>query len=302
MKDRRSARSVPGSPVPRRGSPRFSRALRASGLVALRAPQRARMHIGTRMRLAMPAGRTVRTSGEVAIVSPLHRERMVTARESSQPEARFADEEVPPESGRQPAVYTARGGAHRRALAGARARAHAGGGARAVRALDAIEAGFIEAPRLSVEQAGRARERGDPAGRAETSGRRRATLQRIVDGEPGRAEASTEEFPCGSESSPTRAAQVPFSMRVVINRPRRHLACREGPENERTLAGFARRRRALSWGRVCGTAQTTAASSTSSGETFSPPRLISSLRRPGEPQIAFLVQHALVAGAEPAVA
>ncbi|WP_437589581.1 hypothetical protein [Sorangium sp. So ce1000] len=126
-------------------------------------------------------------------MSPLHRERMVTAREGSQPEARFADEEIPPESGRQPAVYTARGGPtgepwpeRAPVLTPEEAR-------ELTERWSAIQAGFIEAPRLSVEQAdalvNEVIQRVTQSFREE-----RAALLRLVDGEPGRAEASTEEL------------------------------------------------------------------------------------------------------------
>ncbi|WP_437326382.1 hypothetical protein [Sorangium sp. So ce381] len=126
-------------------------------------------------------------------MSPLHRERMVTARESSQPEARFAEEDTPPESGRQPAVYTARGGPTGEPWP-ERAPVLTPEEARELsERWSAIQAGFIEAPRLSVEQAdalvNEAIQRVAQSFREE-----RAALQRLVDGEPGRAEASTEEL------------------------------------------------------------------------------------------------------------
>ncbi|WP_437724192.1 hypothetical protein [Sorangium sp. So ce861] len=126
-------------------------------------------------------------------MSPLHRERMVTARESSQPEARPADEEPPPESRRQPAVYTACGGPtgepwpeRSPVLTPDEARELS-------ERWSAIQAGFIEAPRLSVEQADALL--AEVIQRVAQSFREeRGELQRLLDGAPGQPEASTEEL------------------------------------------------------------------------------------------------------------
>ncbi|WP_437484180.1 hypothetical protein WME75_44310 [Sorangium sp. So ce1014] len=126
-------------------------------------------------------------------MSPLHRERMVTARESSQPEARIAEEELPPESGRQPAAYTARGGPTGEPWP-ERAPALTPDEARELsERWGAIQAGFIEAPRQAVEQADalvtEVIQRVMQSFREE-----RSALQRLLDGEPGRPEVSTEEL------------------------------------------------------------------------------------------------------------
>ncbi|WP_433932015.1 hypothetical protein AB3662_46425 [Sorangium cellulosum] len=126
-------------------------------------------------------------------MSPLHRERMVTARESSLPEARMHEEELPPESGRQPAGYTARGGPTGEpwperppVLTPDEARELS-------ERWSAIQASFIEAPRLAVEQADalvtEVIQRVAQSFREE-----RSALQRLLDSDLGPSEASTEEL------------------------------------------------------------------------------------------------------------
>lgn len=126
-------------------------------------------------------------------MSPVHRERVVTARESSQTEARSFEDELPPESGRQPAVYTARGGPTGEpwperppVLTPDEARELA-------ERWSAIQAGFIEAPRLAVEQADalvtEVIQRVAQSFREE-----RTALQHLLDSDLGRSEVSTEEL------------------------------------------------------------------------------------------------------------
>ncbi|WP_437675638.1 hypothetical protein [Sorangium sp. So ce131] len=126
-------------------------------------------------------------------MSPLHRERVVTARESNPHEARQGEEEAPPESGRQPAVYTARGGPTGEpwperppVLSPDEARELA-------ERWGAIQAGFIEAPRVAVEQADalvtEVIQRVAQSFREE-----RGALQRLINADLGQGEASTEEL------------------------------------------------------------------------------------------------------------
>lgn len=127
-------------------------------------------------------------------MSPVHRERVVTAREVNQPEPRgVIDEEPPPESGRQPAVYTARGGPTGEPWP-ERAPVLSPDEARELTdRWSAIQASFIEAPRLAVEQADALVS--EVIQRVvQTFREERGALHRLLESEVGRTEPSTEEL------------------------------------------------------------------------------------------------------------
>src|SRR3954452_18908004 len=124
----------------------------------------------------------------------MHRERVVTAREVSHVEARSLEDEPPLESVRQPAVYTARGGPTgepwpERAPVLTPDEAH-----ELSERWSSIQAGFIEAPRLAVEQADALVT--DVIQRVvQTFKEERGALHRLLEAEPGsRSEMSTEEL------------------------------------------------------------------------------------------------------------
>lgn len=124
----------------------------------------------------------------------MHRERVVPAREVSQAEARSLEYEPPPESARQPAGYTARGGPigepwPERAPVLTPDEAH-----ELSERWISIQAEFIEAPRLAVEQAD-ALVNEVIQRVVQTFKEERGALHRLLEAEPGaRSETSTEEL------------------------------------------------------------------------------------------------------------
>jgi hypothetical protein len=124
----------------------------------------------------------------------MHRERVVTAREVSQMEARRLEDEPPPESVRQPAAYTARGGPTGEPWPERAPVLTPDEAEELSERWGAIQAGFIEAPRLAVEQADALVV--DVIQRVvQTFKQERGALHRLLEGEPeGRSEASTEEL------------------------------------------------------------------------------------------------------------
>jgi hypothetical protein len=119
---------------------------------------------------------------------------MVTAHEVIQPEARSLEDEAPPESARQPAGYTTRGGPTGEPWPERAPVLTPDEAQELSERWSSIQAGFIEAPRVAVEQADALVT--DVIQRVvQTFKEERGALHRLLEAEPGsHSEMSTEEL------------------------------------------------------------------------------------------------------------